>query len=64
MAQDRLAGAVAGAPASATPMEAVTGALDAIGVMFQENPERLPPAARHLVTGGDRIDVGYGGPVR
>jgi AcrR family transcriptional regulator len=41
MAQDRLAGAVAGAPASATPMEAVTAALEAIGAMFQENPERV-----------------------
>ena len=40
-AQGHLARAIADAPASATPMAAVSAALEAIGAMFQENPERV-----------------------
>ena len=40
MAQDLLARAVADAPASATPMEAVGAALQALGAVLEENPER------------------------
>jgi AcrR family transcriptional regulator len=40
-AQDHLVRAVAGAPASATPMQAVSAALEAVAAMFQENPERV-----------------------
>jgi AcrR family transcriptional regulator len=40
MAQDMLARAVADAPASAAPMDAVRAALEAFGAMIQENPER------------------------
>jgi AcrR family transcriptional regulator len=39
--RDLLARAVADAPASATPMDAVGAALEAAGAMFQENPERV-----------------------
>ena len=38
--RDRLAGAVADAPASATVMEAVSAAFEAAGAVIQENPER------------------------
>ena len=41
MARGLLTGAVADAPASATPMEAVGAALEALGAVFQENPERV-----------------------
>jgi AcrR family transcriptional regulator len=41
MARDLLARAVADAPASATPMDAVGAALDALGTLLQENPERV-----------------------
>lgn len=41
LAQDRLVRAVADAPASATAMDTVSAALEAMGVMFQENPERV-----------------------
>jgi AcrR family transcriptional regulator len=41
MLRDRLVRAVAGAPASATAMEAVGAAFEAAGVIFQENPERV-----------------------
>jgi hypothetical protein len=40
MARDLLARAVADAPASATPMDAVGAALEAVGAVLQENPER------------------------
>lgn len=40
MTRDLLARAVADAPASATPMDAVGAALQAAGAMLQENPER------------------------
>ena len=40
-AQDRLAHAVADAPALATPMQAETAALETISAMIQENPERV-----------------------
>src|SRR5215472_14404452 len=40
MARDLLARAVADAPASAAPMDAVGAALEAFGAMIQENPER------------------------
>jgi AcrR family transcriptional regulator len=40
-AQDLLAAAVAAAPAGATPIEAVSAALQAVAGMFQENPERV-----------------------
>jgi AcrR family transcriptional regulator len=40
-AQEHLARAVADAPAAATAMQAVSAALEAIGAMFQENPERV-----------------------
>ena len=38
--RDQLVRAVADAPASATPMEAVVAALQALGAVLQENPER------------------------
>jgi len=41
MARDLLVRAVADAPASATPMDAVGGALQALGAVLQENPERV-----------------------
>jgi AcrR family transcriptional regulator len=41
MLRDRLARAVADAPPSATPMEAVSAALEAAGALFQENPDRV-----------------------
>jgi AcrR family transcriptional regulator len=41
MARDLLARAVADAPASATAMDAVGAALQALGAMLQENPERV-----------------------
>ncbi len=47
MAQDLLTGAIADAPASATPMDAVSAALEALCAMFQENPERV--RLRHAV---------------
>jgi AcrR family transcriptional regulator len=40
MTLDLLAGAVADAPASATPLEAVGAALQAVGTALQQNPER------------------------
>ena len=39
--RELLTRAVAGAPASATPVDAVGAALEAAGAMFQENPERV-----------------------
>jgi AcrR family transcriptional regulator len=39
-AQDLLARAIAGAPDTATPMDAVATALEALGAVLQENPER------------------------
>jgi AcrR family transcriptional regulator len=39
MARDLLARAVADAPASATPMDAVSAALEVLGAMLQENPQ-------------------------
>jgi AcrR family transcriptional regulator len=41
MARDLLMRAVADAPASATPMEAVCAAFEAFGVVLQESPERV-----------------------
>jgi AcrR family transcriptional regulator len=41
MARDLLARAVADAPASATPLDAVGAALQAVGALLQENPERV-----------------------
>jgi AcrR family transcriptional regulator len=41
MGRDLLARAVADAPASAAPMEAVSAALDALAAVLQENPERV-----------------------
>jgi AcrR family transcriptional regulator len=41
MARDLLMRAVAEAPASATPMEAVCAAFEAFGAVLQENPERV-----------------------
>ena len=41
MLRERLAAAVADAPASATPMDAVGAALAAAGAVMQENPERV-----------------------
>jgi AcrR family transcriptional regulator len=41
MARDLLTRTVADAPASATPMEAIGAALQALGAVFQENPERV-----------------------
>jgi AcrR family transcriptional regulator len=41
LARDLLERAVADAPASASPMEAVGAALQAFGAMLQENPERV-----------------------
>ena len=41
MARDLLARAVADAPASAVPMDAVGAALEAAGALLQENPERV-----------------------
>jgi len=41
MARDLLVRAVADAPASATPMDAVGGALQVLGAVLQENPERV-----------------------
>jgi AcrR family transcriptional regulator len=41
MARDLLAGAVADAPTSASPIEAVGAALQALGAVLQENPERV-----------------------
>ena len=41
MARDLLVRAVADAPASATPMDAVGEALQAVGAVLQENPERV-----------------------
>jgi AcrR family transcriptional regulator len=41
MARDLLARAVADAPASATPMDAVAAALQALAAGLQENPERV-----------------------
>jgi AcrR family transcriptional regulator len=41
MARDLLVRAVADAPASATPMDAVGAALEAVSAMLQENPERV-----------------------
>jgi AcrR family transcriptional regulator len=40
-AQERLAAAIAAAPAGATPIEAVSAALEALAGMFEENPERV-----------------------
>jgi AcrR family transcriptional regulator len=40
MARDLLARAVADAPASSAPMDAVGRAFEAVGAMIQENPER------------------------
>ncbi len=40
MTLDLLAGAVADAPASATPLEAVGAALQAVGAALQQNPDR------------------------
>ena len=39
--RELLTRAVAGAPASATPVDAVGAALEAAGAMFQEDPERV-----------------------
>jgi len=39
MAQGHLVRSVANAPASATPMDAVSAALETVGGIFQENPE-------------------------
>jgi citrate synthase len=41
MTRDLLARAVAQAPASAAPMDAVAAALEAMAAMLQENPERV-----------------------
>jgi len=41
MARDLLTRTIAEAPASATPMEAIGAALQALGAVFQENPERV-----------------------
>ncbi len=41
MARDLLTRTVADAPASATPMDAIAAALQALGAVFQENPERV-----------------------
>jgi AcrR family transcriptional regulator len=41
MARDLLARAVADSPASATPMEAVGAAIQAVGAALAENPERV-----------------------
>ncbi|MEA5455074.1 TetR family transcriptional regulator [Sinomonas sp. JGH33] len=41
MAQELLARTVAEAPASATPMDAVGAALEAVGAVLQEDPERV-----------------------
>jgi AcrR family transcriptional regulator len=41
MLRDLLTRAVAGAPASATPMDAVGAALEAAGALLQENPDRV-----------------------
>jgi AcrR family transcriptional regulator len=41
MLRDLLVGAVADAPLSAEPIDAVSGALQAAGVMLEENPERV-----------------------
>jgi AcrR family transcriptional regulator len=41
MLRDLLVRAVADAPASATPMDAVSAALQAAGAILQENPERV-----------------------
>jgi AcrR family transcriptional regulator len=41
MLRDLLVRAVADAPASATPMDAVSAAFQAAGAMLQENPERV-----------------------
>jgi AcrR family transcriptional regulator len=41
MAQDLLTRAISGAPASATPMDAVNAAIEAMCVAFQEHPERV-----------------------
>src|SRR6516164_3427702 len=40
IARDLLTRAVADAPASAAPVDAVGAALEALGTMIQENPER------------------------
>jgi AcrR family transcriptional regulator len=47
MLRDMLARAVADAPAWATPMDAVSTALEAAGAMFQETPERV--RLRHTI---------------
>jgi AcrR family transcriptional regulator len=41
MARDLLTRTVADAPASATPLDAIGAALQALGAVFQENPERV-----------------------
>jgi AcrR family transcriptional regulator len=41
MARDLLVRAIADAPTSATPMDAVGAAFQVLGVMLQENPERV-----------------------
>ncbi|MFI5689977.1 TetR/AcrR family transcriptional regulator [Streptomyces sp. NPDC051636] len=41
MARDLLAGTVTDVPACATPMDAVGAALEALGALLQENPERV-----------------------
>src|ERR1700748_3075066 len=41
MLRDLLTRTVAGAPASATPMDAVGAALEAVGALLQENPDRV-----------------------
>jgi AcrR family transcriptional regulator len=41
MLRDLLTRTVAGAPASATPMDAVGAALEAAGALLQENPDRV-----------------------
>ena len=41
MARDLLTRTIAEAPASATPMEAIGAALQALAAVFQENPERV-----------------------
>ena len=41
MTQDRLTRAVADAPADATPIDVVSAALQALGALLQENPQRV-----------------------
>jgi AcrR family transcriptional regulator len=47
MARDLLASAVTDAPASATPTDVVGAALEALGAVLQENPERV--RLRHAI---------------